>query len=197
MSMAETPIAAQANVIKVPFRMWPNDTRAIVGSILLAVCFSVNMQITERIDAATTGGLLPWLGAMFVNLWFPAAVIFFGLTGGLIAANFNPIIAVLTATHPLAPVFFAANMSYVIPFALLVRRPLESGAGLTFRQFFAYAAIAQIPLIGALWGLWVFMLKLPLEKMLLLSLWGWAMFIPGAFLGFHFCRAITRSGVVE
>ena len=61
------------------------------------------MQITERIDTAMTGGILNILGFIFQNVWFWPASMYFGLTGGLIAANFNPFIAILTATGPLAP----------------------------------------------------------------------------------------------
>jgi hypothetical protein len=70
----------------------PLDTKSIVGSVLLAVCFSINMQITERLDNLTGVAIAPftgipvanWLGYMFLNLWYPTAVIFFGLTGALI-----------------------------------------------------------------------------------------------------------------
>jgi len=78
------------------------DTRTLVGSLLLAVAFSANMQITERLDQIWTGGLGVPLGHTFAQLWWPTAAIYFGLTGALIVANFNPIIAVLSATHPLA-----------------------------------------------------------------------------------------------
>src|SRR5918999_3266809 len=71
------------------------DTQTLVGALLLAVAFSVNMQITERIDQIWTAGLGVPLGHTFAQLWWPTAVIFFGLTGALIVANFNPLIAVL------------------------------------------------------------------------------------------------------
>ncbi|MFN8569348.1 MAG: hypothetical protein U0Z44_17920 [Kouleothrix sp.] len=122
-----------------PFRLgplWPTDTKSIVGSVLLAVCFSINMQITERLDTLTgaliapfTGALIAnWLGFMFINLWFPVAVIYFGMTGALIVANFNPILAVLTATHALAWSFFFLNMALVgaeLPGVPLLPAPAE------------------------------------------------------------------------
>ena len=84
------------------------------------------MQITERIDTALDGGVLDILGGTFRNVWYWPAVIYFGLTGGLIAANFNPIIAILTATGPLAPAwFFVKNTAHVIPAAFLAQNAFE------------------------------------------------------------------------
>ena len=93
------------------------DTRTIVGALLLGVAFSATMQITERLDQLWTGGLAVPLGFTFGQLWWPVTVIFFGLTGALVASNFNPILAVLSATHPLAWSFFFLNMSETIPLA--------------------------------------------------------------------------------
>src|SRR5258708_14725992 len=98
------------------------DTRTLVGALLFAVAFSANMQITERIDQIWTGGLAVPLGHTFAQLWWPTAVIFFGLTGALVVANFNPIIAVLSATHPLAGSFFFLHMAEIGAPALLFRR---------------------------------------------------------------------------
>ena len=45
------------------FRMWPYDTRSIVGSVMLAVCFGATMQITERVvgDGETAGEIFKQL----------------------------------------------------------------------------------------------------------------------------------------
>ena len=84
----------------IPFpSLWRTDTRSIVGSVLLAVAFSANMQITERLDTATVGGIIPWTAIPFGIMWFTTACFFFGMTGGLIVASFNPIIAILDLEH--------------------------------------------------------------------------------------------------
>src|SRR5919202_531196 len=79
----------------IPFpSLWRTDTRSIVGSVLLAVAFSANMQVTERLDTATVGGIIPWTAIPFGIMWFTTACFFFGMTGGLIVASFNQIIAI-------------------------------------------------------------------------------------------------------
>lgn len=192
-----------------PFRLgplWPADTKSIVGSVLLAVCFSINMQITERLDTLTGSLIAPltgvpvanWLGFTFINLWFPVAVIYFGMTGALIAANFNPILAVLTATHALAWSFFFLNMCWSVPNCLVFRYFLRRGEELTMGRFIMICAVGQfiasvafsllmlIVFPGARW--WAY---------ILIPLWNFVMVIPGGMLGYWFFTSVRRSGVLE
>lgn len=183
------------------FKMWPSDTRAIVGAVLLAVCFSATMQITERIDTAVTGGILNILGFIFQNVWFWPAAMYFGLTGGLIAANFNPFIAILTATGPLAPAWFAVNTAHVIPMAFLSQKAFEdrreTKQGISLRYFMTYMVpIAQIFTVLPLLIPWLFIFKLPITTVVLLYAAGWALCFPGGLIGFYLCRSIGRSGIV-
>jgi hypothetical protein len=190
-------MAIAANKTPVVEKLWHPDTKSIVGSILLAVVFSINMQITERIDSATTGGTFPWLGSMFINLWFPAACIFFGLTGALIIANFNPIIAVLTATHPLAPSFFFANMAYTIPFTFLYRFFARTRREISLPLFTLICMICNIGPTTVLLALWVFLLKLPTPQIILFYVIGILLAIPGSIMGYYFLRYLDRSRLME
>jgi hypothetical protein len=201
-SMAQQAVTANKNVIPwFDYKMWTGGTRAIVGSVLFAVCFSATMQITERIDTALTGGVLDVLGGLFRNVWYWPAVLFFGLTGGLIAANFNPIIAVLSATGPLAPAWFAVNTAHVIPASYLTQHAFETRSatkeGIDLKYFVTRMVIpahffSLLPLIPV----WMFVFKLPLPLWIGLFFLGWATSIPGGIIGFYLCRSIGRSGLV-
>src|SRR5215813_11643696 len=79
---AEAALTVEERLARGPF--FRGDTRTLVGSLLLAVAFSANMQITERIDQIWTGGLGVPLGHTFAEVWWPTAAIYFGGTGGLI-----------------------------------------------------------------------------------------------------------------
>jgi hypothetical protein len=186
--------------------LWPTDTKSIVGSVLLAVCFSINMQITERLDTLTGVALAPltgapianWLGFMFINMWFPIAVIYFGMTGALIVANFNPVLAVLTATHPLAWSFFFLNMCWSVPNTLVFRSVLARGEELSSSRFISMCAVGQfiasvgfsvlmlIVFPGAQW--WAY---------IIIPLWNFIMVIPGGVIGYWFFNSVRRSGVLE
>lgn len=175
------------------------DTQTIVGSVLLAVAFSATMQITERIDQATTGGMAVWLGYTFANLWWPVTVILFGLTGALITANFNPIIAVLTATHPLAWSFFFLNMAWTVPFALLTKYHMRSGRELTLKWFWLYSAIANtISILGFIFGIYLTVLKVPVNVWFPFAAWMWLMgVIPGTLMGWYLYRRVVAAGIFE
>src|SRR2546427_6745034 len=172
------------------------DTRTLVGSPLLAVAFSANMQITERLDQIWTGGLGVPLGHTFAQLWWPTAVIYFGLTGALIVANFNPIIAVLSATHPLAWSFFFLNMAELIPLAFLFRAHLKRNPDIGFVPFMIYIGVCDlfVNIVQAL-GLYVVVLKLGFGQIVVLFFWQWLMaVIIGGALGCAFLPALPRAG---
>lgn len=177
--------------------LFPTDTRSIVGSVLLAVAFSANMQITERLDTATVGGIIPWLGVLFAGMWFTTAGIYFGLTGALIVATFNPIIAVLTATGPLAPVHFTINWSYNIPFALMAYQHLKNNRELAFSRYFVMALISLIFIATSLIPVWMFLFKFDVVKTVGLWIWAVGMVVPHALLGWTFLRAVARSGILD
>jgi hypothetical protein len=175
------------------------DTRTLVGSLLLAVAFSANMQITERLDQIWTGGLGVPLGHTFAQLWWPTAAIYFGLTGALIVANFNPLIAVLSATHPLAWSFFFLNMSELIPLAFLFRAQLRRNPDISLPTFILFIALADgfVNIVQAI-GLYVVVLKLGFGQIVVLFFWQWLMaVIIGGPMGYAFYRAVRRAGVFQ
>jgi hypothetical protein len=186
------------NVLTNPgYKFWRTDTRAIVGAVLLAVCFTVNMQLTERIDTALAGGVIYWFGTTFCNIWFICAVLNFGMTGGLLAANFNPIIAVLTATSPMAPRFFLDNTLYVIPAAFMVSYFFKTLGYIDFKRFFLIILVAVFADSLAFVASWVILFKFP--PLVILGLWALMMTtaIPGALLAWPFCKTVAKSGVAD
>lgn len=202
--MAEVALREQPRLKLGP--LLPLDTKSIVGSVLLAVCFSINMQITERLDNLTGVALAPitgvplanWLGYTFLNLWFPVAVIFFGLTGALIIANFNPIIAVLTATHPLAWAFFFFNMSWSIPNTFVFRYWIRSGKELTLSRFVLSCGVGQF-FAAIMFAVLMLVVAPGAEPWVYVAIpfWNWIMFIPGGIMGYYFFNAVRNSGVLE
>lgn len=175
------------------------DTKTLVGALLLAVAFSVNMQITERIDQIWTGGLAVPLGHTFAQLWWPTAVIFFGLTGALVVANFNPLIAVMSATHPLAWSFFFLNMAEMVPLAFIFRAHFKRHSDISFPRFWLYIAIGDgLAILVQAIGLNKVVLQLEFAQNLGYSLWQWGMAITiGAAMGYSFYKAVRRAGVFE
>jgi hypothetical protein len=176
------------------------DTRTIVGALLLAVAFTATMQITERIDQIWTGGMAVPLGHTFAQAWWPVSVIYFGLTGALLVANFNPILAVLSATHPLAWSFFFLNMAETVPLFFMFRWYLRNRGPLTFVPFIVIVAIGDFlaNFVQAI-ALSSAILKLPLlgvPSVVFLFIWQWGMAVViGGTIGWYVYKSFSRAGV--
>lgn len=65
MSTRSNPGLAKAEIPWFDYKIWPSDTKTIIGSMLFAVCFAATMQIIERIETIIAGGILPVLGFIF------------------------------------------------------------------------------------------------------------------------------------
>lgn len=178
-------------------KLFPTDSRSIVTSVLLAVCFSLTMQVTERLDAFLFGGLNVPLGFFGAAIWWPSSCAFYGVIGALLTANFNPIVANLTATNPLAPLFFLMNTLACVPEALLFKYFKKPGKPMGFWTFWLIAwqvegIMSNMPQLV----LWIAMLHLPMP--LIAYLWLVAYFATGvgAAIGFFLARSIVRSGLL-
>ena len=175
------------------------DTRTIVGALLLAVAFSATMQVTERIDQVWTGGLGVPLGHTFAQAWWPVTVIYFGLTGALLTANFNPILAVLSATHPLAWSFFFLNMAETIPLFFMLRWYLRRRGPLGFVPFVVIVSIGDffVNIVQAI-SLSGLVLQLEIGQIIGLFVWQWGMAtVIGAPIGYYLYRAFSRAGAFD
>jgi hypothetical protein len=178
------------------FKLWPTSTSVIMASLFLALGFTVNMQITERIDTIMWGGAAPLFGVMFLGMWMTAGALY-GIPGALIVANINPIVANLTATNPLAPTFFANNMLYAVPMALFIWYFKDPDGGITFKQL-AIAHAVCIPLGFLPVSLVQFIV---LEFTLpVIAMWFGAALVSGfigLFIMYPFVKRLLTAGVVQ
>jgi len=179
------------------FELWPSSTTVIMAALFLALGFTVNMQITERIDTAMWGGISPLWGIFFFALWNFSGAAFFGLPGALIVANINPIVANLTATNPLAPTFFATNTLYSVPMALWVWYFKRPGQGLTFRQV-ATAHVLSIPLtLLPLSLIHIYVLHFTMQVVVFWYVAGLVFGYAGLFVAYPFAKKLLEAGVIQ
>ena len=89
------------------YRLLPTDTRSLISAVFLGLGMTVALQIAERIDFAYSGGSLFLVAVLLVPQFENPAAMFYGLTGALIVAWINPVVANLTATSPLSFLFFS------------------------------------------------------------------------------------------
>ena len=180
---------------KFEFELWPKTSKAIVSSVLIAVAFTVAAQVAERVDTALTGGSVLIFGNINLFIWISIGCLLFGMTGALIVANINPIVANLTATGPLAPIWFIENTINGILIVAVLRLFNVGEEEISFEKY-VLASLAGYP------GL------IP-ELVAILLMWGgtFEFFVMaciiiffcvgiGGAIGFFIARSIVKSEVL-
>ncbi len=81
----------------------------LIMSLLLAILMVVAEQLAEPLDTSLFGGTVVPIGIAVHMICNITAVVTYGLGGSLIVANLNPLIAIATATGPMAPLWFVTN----------------------------------------------------------------------------------------
>ncbi|MBP2252470.1 hypothetical protein J2754_002816 [Halarchaeum solikamskense] len=179
------------------YMLWPKSTQVIMSSLFLALGLIVSLQVAERLDTIMFGGVAPIWGTILFTPWLIAAGIFYGLTGGLIVANINPIVSNLTASSPLAPLFFPANTLYAVTIALFAWYFKTPGEGLRFREVFVANAIAGLLNVVPYILYQTIVLKLPLRVSLGIETIQFVAFILSLGIAYPFCKKLLEAGVVQ
>lgn len=179
------------------FKLWPTSTQVIMASLFLALGFIVSMQVAERLDTVMFGGIAPIWGTILFTPWLIAGGIFFGLSGALIVANINPVVANLTATSPLAPLFFVANTLYGATIALFAWYFKEPGRGLRFRDVAIANGIAGILNIIPYTFFQRIVLQFEYEVIATIAGIQYVAFWVSLFIAYPFCKKLLEAGVIE
>jgi hypothetical protein len=179
------------------FRIFPLDTRSIISAVFFGLGMTVALQIVERIDFALSGGTVFFVATMTVPQFENPAVFFYGLPGAILVAWINPIVANLTATSPLAPLFFTTNALHTIPLALLVWAFKPKDRGFKFWEFLILNQIAgMLDVLPLIWGALV-VLEMPSGFGIFQYLIHQLGFLIGSFISFPILHRLLRSGLIE
>ena len=177
------------------FEFIPKSSKAIVSSVLIAVAFVVVAQVAERIDTAIFGGQILVFGNINLFIWLSMGCLLFGLTGALIVANINPIVANLTATGPLAPIWFVENTINGIIMAAVLRYFNVGEKEITFEKY-VIAGLCGFPgLIPELSAI-VLVFGGTVDFMLFATVVIFVCVGIGSGIGFFIARSVVRSEVL-
>lgn len=179
------------------YHLWPSSTQVIMASMFLALGFIVALQVAERLDTVMFGGVAPIWGTIFYTPWLIAGGFFFGLSGALIVANINPIVANLTATSPLAPLFFPANTLYAVTVALFAWYFKQPGKGLRFRHVVVANAIAGALNIVPYMLYQRIVLEFSFQVIGTIALVQYGAFQASVLIAYPFCKKLLEAGVVQ
>jgi len=153
------------------------------------------MQIAERIDAAY-GGLAPLVAIVVGTFWFAASSLFYGIVGALIVSWVNPVVANLTATGPLAPLWFTVNPMYNVPLALLAHYFKPPDRGLKFWEFQAMNLVCGLLAMVTPFIAYLVFLKLTLGVALFWVAAAMVAFFIEGFVTFPILRKMLASALV-
>lgn len=121
---------------------------------------------------------------------------FFGLTGALIVTNI-PIVANLTASSPLAPLFFVANTLYAVTITLFTWYFKAEGEGLRFRHVVIANAVAGA--LNIISHSLYQSIVLELQPRVIAGLFGiqFIMFFVSLAIAYPFCKKLLEADVVN
>ncbi|MHA1984411.1 MAG: hypothetical protein ACW967_08660 [Candidatus Hodarchaeales archaeon] len=184
-----------SNIPTFEFEMYPTHSKAIVSSVIIAVAFVVVAQVAERMDTAFFGGQVLVFGNINLFIWLTMGCLLFGVTGALIVANINPIVANLTATGPLAPIWFIENTINGLLIVAVLRYFKVGEEEMSFQKY-VIAGLAGFP------GLIPEIIAIPLiwggtyEFMALAAVIIFIMVAVGSSIGFFITRSVVRSEIL-
>lgn len=151
---------AKMSIKPVPGRV---DSKGIVSSIFLSLAMIGLLQFGERLDTFFLGGLFPVAGRIISITMIGLGTMLYGLVGGIIVADINPLIATATGTSPIAPFWLLTNAAQAVCAWLVAARFKNV---ISWPCVVAYTVAASLVLVALYIPLHVFYFKMPWQKML-------------------------------
>lgn len=150
---------------KMSLKAWPGrtDTKGIVGALMLSLVMIGILQFGERLDTLLTGGLFPVSGRVISIVMIGLGTMMYGVVGGLIVSEINPLIATATGTSPIAPFFFITNASQVL--AAYITGRIYNNV-ITWKATITHGVLSTVFLVGLYIPMHILYFKMPVEKMM-------------------------------
>lgn len=200
--MSSTAVARQKPKYTVPLskmslKAWPGrtDTKGIVSALMVSLVMIGILQFGERLDTLLTGGLFPVSGRVISITMIGFGTMMYGVVGGLIVSEINPLIATATGTSPIAPFFFITNASQVLS-AYITGKIYDDV--ITWKATITNGILATIFLVALYIPMHILYFHMPVEKML--SLYGmqsvFSLTVPAVLLRI-LLKVVRDAGFVE
>ena len=182
---------------KMSLNAWPGrtDTKGIVSSLIISLVMIGILQFGERLDTIFTGGLFPVSGRAISITLIGFGTMMYGVVGGLIVSEINPIIATATGTSPIAPFFFLTNACQVLS-AYITGKIFNDV--ITWKATITNGVLATVFLVLLYIPMHVIYFHMPVEKMF--SLYAiqslFSLTLPAVFLRI-LLKVVRDAGFVE
>ncbi|MGI5835693.1 MAG: hypothetical protein ACOX87_04265 [Chloroflexota bacterium] len=199
--MAQSVIAKE-QVFSIPLskmslKAWPGrtDTKGIVGALMLSLAMIGILQFGERLDTLFFGGLFPVSGRVISITMIGLGTMMYGVVGGLIVSEINPLIATATGTSPIAPFWLLSNACQVAS-AYVTGRLVKNV--ITWKACFLNAFFATLFVVIVYIPLHIFYFHMPVEQMIPMYSFQtvWSLTLPAIFLR-TLLKVVKDAGFVE
>jgi hypothetical protein len=165
--------------------------RAIVMSVALGVCWAaIGSLVISRIETAVFGGAFEPLGTIVVHVFTTAAAVLYYELGGVVCGLVNPIIGVLTAAAPTAPIWFVNNIVRGLATGYFARRWKPN----SIKMYVLVAFLGGI--VTAVIGIPTYAMAFGFPTTAALLLWGWGVVVGapvGAIIAKYLVDAIRAA----
>jgi len=182
---------------KMSIKPWPGrtDTKGIVGALMISLAMIGLLQFGERLDTFFFGGLFPVSGRVISITMIGLGTMMYGVVGGLIVAEINPLIATATGTSPIAPFWLLTNASQVLS-AWIVGTRFKNV--ITWKATITNAVLASIFIVILYIPLHILYFKMPVEKLVPMYSFQtlWSVTLPAIFLR-AILKVVRDAGFVE
>lgn len=187
-------LVERAFLANVQGKFWRFDVKTIVGAVLLGIVVNLVQQVTERADAAVTGGAFTILGGISFMTLIIISAVFFRYPGALITGEVHALISIATAASPMSPAFILANFLAATAGVVMVR-------AFSLKEWWHWPVVSFVTtftsMLGIAAGLW-FILNLPPNVILISFLVTWLVASSVAsVLVPLIAKGIDRSGVLD
>lgn len=171
------------------------DTKGIVGALMISLAMIGILQFGERLDTMFFGGLFPVSGRVISITMIGLGTMMYGVAGGLIVSEINPLIATATGTSPIAPFWLLTNASQVLS-AYIAGRIFKNV--ITWKACILNAVLASCFLIALYIPLHILYFKMPVDKMVAMYSFQtiWSLTLPAVFLR-ALLKVVRDAGFVE
>lgn len=200
--MAEVQAAVKEERYTVPLskmslKAWPGriDTKGIVSALMISLAMIGLLQFGERLDTFFFGGLFPVSGRVISITMIGLGTMMYGVVGGLIVSEINPLIATATGTSPIAPFWLLTNATQVLS-AYITGRVFKNV--ITWKACITNAALATVFIVALYIPLHALYFKMPVEKMVAMYSFQslWSLTLPAVFLR-ALLKVVRDAGFVE
>jgi len=180
-------------------KMFNFDIKEFAGAVMLGVVAGALASITERVDAALTGGRYTPLGYINTYTWIIVSAMLFGPRAPIVTTEVQAFIGLVTFANPLSWLWPIINLVFAISVGIslvcIERFKPHLGIGTKVALLSLTCAILDVPMV---YVVIVMVLNLPfLVYLISLPIYVILQLIPTTLLAYEIVKRLKRLKIMK